>query len=371
MPEYPTSEYPTFLCLADMAEAAARRWGDALAAHVEEGGGSDLTRQANEAAFDRLRLWPRVLKDVSHGHTGLTLLGEAFAHPLLLGPLAYQKALHPEGEMATAEAAAAMDAGMVLSTLSSCQLEAVASRLPSRKWFQLYLQPRADDTLALLRRAEAAGYTALVVTVDVPVHGIRLRSRKAGYVMPEPVRAVNLDGQATPRTQVLNAGSSVIFQGHMATAPRWETLAWLQRQTSLPLILKGILHPQDAVQARQLGLAGVVVSNHGGRALEGSPASLAVLPLVRAAVGDDFLLLLDGGIRRGSDVFKALALGANAVLLGRPQAYGLGAAGALGVAQMLRLLREELELTMALTGCATLADISSACLVNPHEFSSC
>lgn len=364
-------EYPMFQCLADMAEAAGRRWGDALAAHVEEGGGSDLTCRANEAAFDRLQLWPRVLADVRQGHTGLTLLGEAFAHPILLGPLAYQKALHPEGEMATAEAAAAMDAGMVLSTLSSCRLEAVASQLPSRKWFQLYFQANPEDTLRLLRRAEAAGYSALMVTVDVPVHGPRLRSQKAGFVMPESVRAVNLDGQSAVQTHYLKPQDSVIFKGHMATAPRWESIAWLQRQTTLPIVLKGILHPQDALQAQGLGLAGIVVSNHGGRALEGSPASLAVLPQVRAAVGDDFLLLLDGGIRRGSDVFKALALGAHAVLLGRPQAYGLGAAGALGVAQMLRLLREELELTMALTGCVTLADIAPSCLVNPREFSPC
>ncbi|MEK6788016.1 MAG: alpha-hydroxy acid oxidase [Pseudomonadota bacterium] len=364
-------DYPSFLCMADMAEAAGRHWGDALTAHVEEGGGADQTRQANEAAFDRLRIWPRVLADVRQGHTALTLLDEAFAHPILLGPLAYQTALHPEGELATAEAATAMDAGMVLSTLSSCSLEAVAAQLPSRKWFQLYFQASPDDTLRLLRRAEAAGYSALVVTVDVPVHGARLRSQKAGFVMPKQVRAVNLEGLSAAQTHYLQAQDSVIFQGHMAAAPRWESIAWLQQQTTLPIILKGILHPQDALQAKRLGLAGVVVSNHGGRALEGSPASLAVLPQVRAAVGDDFMLLLDGGIRRGSDVFKALALGAQAVLLGRPQAYGLGAAGALGVAQMLRLLREELELTMALAGCATLADISSACLVNPNEFSSC
>ena len=324
----PDAVYPSFSCLADMAAEAGRRWGDALTAHVEEGGGADQTRLANEAEFDRLRIWPRVLADVRQGHTTLKLLGEAFAHPILLGPLAYQTALHPDGELATAEAAAAMDAGMVLSTLSSCTLEAVSAQLPARKWFQLYFQPRADDTLKLVRRAEAAGYSALMVTVDVPVHGARLRSQKAGFVMPDHVRAVNLAGMSAPQTHYLQAHDSVIFQGHMAAAPRWDSIVWLQQQTALPIILKGILHPQDALQARELGLAGVVVSNHGGRALEGSPASIAVLPQVRAAVGDDFLLLLDGGIRRGSDVFKALALGAQAVLLGRPQAYGLGAAGA-------------------------------------------
>lgn len=364
-------DHPSFLCLADMAEAAGRHWGAGLTAHIEEGGGEDQTQQANEAAFDRLRIWPRVLADVRQGHTALTLLGEAFVHPILLGPLAYQCALHRDGELATAEAAAAMDAGMVLSTLSSCSLESVAAQLPARKWFQLYFQAQADDTLRLVRRAEAAGYSALVVTVDVPVHGVRRRSQQAGFVMPDLVRAVNLTGMSAPQTHYLQAHDSVIFQGHMALAPRWDSIVWLQQQTALPIILKGILHSQDAVQAKSLGVAGIVVSNHGGRALEGSPASLAVLPQVRAAVGDDFLLLLDGGVRRGSDVFKALALGAQAVLLGRPQAYGLGAAGALGVAQMLRLLREELELTMALAGCATLADISAACLVNPNEFSAC
>lgn len=363
--------YPSFMSVADIAAAAGRHWGEALTVHVEEGGGEDLTRQTNETAFNRLCIWPRVLADVRGGHTALTLLGEHFVHPIVLGPLAYQCAFHPQGELATAEAATAMDAGMVLSTLSSCTLEAVAEQLPSRKWFQLYFQGQAEDTLALIRRAEAAGYSALVVTVDVPVHGLRLRSQQAGFVMPEHVQPVNLMHQSAPQTHYLHTHDSVIFQGHMAASPRWDSIVWLMNQTHLPILLKGILHPQDALRAKSLGVSGVVVSNHGGRALEGSPASLAALPQVRSAVGDDFLLLLDGGIRRGSDVFKALALGADAVMLGRPQAYGLGAAGSLGVAQVLRLLREELELTMALGGCASLSDITPACLVNPNEFLVC
>ena len=184
---------------------------------------------------------------------------------------------------------------------------------------------------------------------------------------PKHVRAVNVSDMPVPGPAHLTADQSIVFQGLMVHAPTWADLEWLRRETSLPIIVKGILHPDDAAQVATTGLDGVVVSNHGGRTLDGLPASLTALPRVRVAVGPDFLVLLDGGIRRGTDVFKALALGSNAVLVGRPQVYALAVAGALGVAHMLRLLREELEVTMALTGCPTLASIDANAIQPSRE----
>lgn len=195
------------------------------------------------------------------------------------------------------------------------------------------------------------------MTVDAPIDGVRNRAGRAGFVPPRHVRAANLPAAPAPARTRLPPEQSVVFQGLMAHAPTWADLAWLRKETPLPILLKGILHPDDAVRAVDLGLAGVVVSNHGGRTLDGLPASIAALPRVRAAVGAGVTVLLDGGVRRGTDVFKARVLGADAVLAGRPQVFALAVAGALGVAHVLRVLREELEVTMALTGCPTLSDI--------------
>ena len=204
------------------------------------------------------------------------------------------------------------------------------------------------------------GVFALVVTVDAPINGVRNRARRAGFTLPKHVRAVNLQGTSPPAASRLTPEQSGVFQGLMAHAPTWADLAWLRGETPLPVLVKGILHPDDALRTVDLGLAGMIVSNHGGRTLDGLPASITALPRVRTAVGADVPVLLDGGIRRGTDVFKALALGADAVLVGRPQVYALAVAGALGVAHILRVLREELEVTMALTGCPTLDSIDGS-----------
>ena len=204
------------------------------------------------------------------------------------------------------------------------------------------------------------GVFALVVTVDAPINGVRNRARRAGFTLPKHVRAVNLQGTSAPAASRLTPEQSGVFQGLMAHAPIWADLAWLRGETPLPVLVKGILHPDDALWTVDLGLAGMIVSNHGGRTLDGLPANITALPRVRTAVGADVPVLLDGGIRRGTDVFKALALGADAVLVGRPQVYAMSVAGALGVAHVLRVLREELEVTMALTGCPTLDSIDGS-----------
>ena len=298
-----------------------------------------------------------MLVDCRGGTTATTLFGETFAHPVLLAPVSYHKLVHPEGEIATAQAAAAQDTGMVVSTLASEPLESIAAALPANRWFQLYFQERPADTLSLVRRAEAAGYTALAVTVDAPVVGMRNDAERAGFSMPAEVTAANLARGPDPGPTVLEPGMSRVFQGAMSQAPGWDEVRRLCADTPLPVLLKGILSAADAVRARECGVRGLVVSNHGGRALALSPAALEMLPGIREAVGPDFTLLADGGIRRGSDVFVYLALGADAVLIGRPQLYALAVGGAAGVARMLRLIRDELEVTMALAGCPRITDI--------------
>lgn len=350
-------------CAADYERLAERFMATPSHAYIAGGSGHDVTVAANRAAYAQWSICPRVLSDVDQGHTQLSLPGaSALVHPLLLAPVAYQTLAHPQGELASAQAAEATHSGMLVSTLASYGLEDIARHAGPVRWFQLYLQPTREATLALLRRAEAAGYTAIVLTLDASIQVPSLRALQAGFRMPAHVAAVNVDPQAAPVTEPLREGHSRIFQGVMRQAPRWDDIDWLLAQTALPVWVKGVLHPDDARALQARGVVGVVVSNHGGRGLDGAPASLLMLKAVRQAVGPAWPLLFDGGIRSGADVFKALALGANAVLIGRLQLYALSVAGALGVAHMLQLLRDELEICMAQAGCATLADIQPSAL---------
>ncbi|MGH8493168.1 MAG: alpha-hydroxy acid oxidase [Moraxellaceae bacterium] len=351
----PLTVIPRDLVAAVDYERHARQHLDDNAWEYLSGGAADeITLHENRVAFDRLRLRSRVLADVKGGHTQLNLFGHRYAHPLFLAPLAYQRLFHADGELATALAADAMQAGMVVSTLASVRMEELPAPVQSARWFQLYFQADRAATLALLRRAEACGFSALLVTVDAPLAGIRNREQRAGFALPDGVAAVNLE---TLTASSAVTGSSVVFDVLMANAPGWADIEWLLGQTRLPVLLKGVLDAEDAKRALSCGIAGIVVSNHGGRVLDTLPASIDALPAVVTALEGKIPVLLDGGIRRGTDVFKALALGADAVLLGRPYIYALATAGALGVAHLLRTLREELEITMALCGCKTLEDI--------------
>lgn len=342
-------------------------------AYFSGGAGDEITLRANRAAWDGLALQPRVLRPLAGGHTRLRLLGRSMEHPILLAPVAFQRMAHPDGELASALAAATLGAGMVVSTQASVSLEAVADTFLSESargplWFQLYMQHDRGFTRALVERAERAGYEALVLTVDAPTHGARDRERRENFRLPMDVHAVNLAGLPPAPPPRLNTQDSALFQGLLHHAPTWDDLTWLHGITQLPIVLKGIMHPDDARQAVQHGVAAVVVSNHGGRTLDTSPASAAVLPRIAEALQGVLPLLVDGGIQRGTDVLKALALGASAVQVGRPYIYALANAGALGVAHVLKLLRDELEIAMALCGCATLADIDRDVLwsADPH-----
>ena len=353
--------------LADHELHARTQLDDNAWAYFSGGAADEISLRANRTAWDALPLWPRVLRPLAGGHTRVPLLGRTLAHPILLAPVAFQRMAHPDGELAMAYAAAALGAGVVLSTQASVSLESVAQAVlpdPGRGplWFQLYLQPDRGFTQALVQRAEAAGYEALVLTVDAPTSGVRDRERRAGFRLPPGVGPVNLAGLQAPASPPLSPGQSALFDGLLHHAPTWDDIAWLQSITRLPVLLKGVLHPADARQAVSVGAAGLIVSNHGGRTLDTAPATATALPRVVQAVGGAVPVLVDGGIRRGTDVLKAMALGASAVLVGRPAVWGLANAGAAGVAHVLRLLRDELEVAMALTGCATLAEATPALL---------
>lgn len=336
---------------ADYEAPARERLDPAAWRYLQEGGG--LTLAANRRAFEGRPLLPRPLADVRGGHTRLTLFGQAMEHPILLAPIAYQRLFHPDGEAASAMAAAAQGGAMVVSSLASQSLESIAEAALAAggpPWFQLYWQGEREATLRLTRRAEAAGYPVLMLTVDAPV-------KPASLTLPDGIAAVNLERPLAPAT--LAAGQSPVFDGWMAQAPTWDDLAWLRARIDGPLLVKGLLHADDAERAVGMGCDGLVVSNHGGRVLDGVPASLEALPGILARVAGRVPVLLDSGIRDGRDVYKALELGAAAVLLGRPYIWGLAAAGALGVAHVIRLLRDELECAMALCGHPTLAAIVS------------
>ena len=327
-------------------------------AYIAGGSGDDVTVRANRAAFGHWAIVPRLLRDVRAGHSRLMLGGMALPHPFLLAPVAHGRLAHPQAERATAHAAAATSTCLVASTLTSNTLEEIAASAGPSRFFQLYLQENPAHTLDLLRRAEATGYRALVLTLDAHLQLPSRSALAAGFAMPSECVPANLAHYAPSPATALAEGDSRIFQGAMRHAPTWDELRWLMQHTRLPLWIKGVAHPDDARRLKGAGAAGLIVSNHGGRGLDGSPATLATLPGVRAAVGPGYPVLMDGGVRSGTDAFKALALGADAVLVGRLQLYALAAAGALGVAHMIQLLTEELHATMAQAGCATLADIT-------------
>lgn len=339
---------------ADYLAHAQCRLDPAVWRYLQEGNGQGLTLAANRRAFDETVIVPRPLADVRGGHTRVELFGQAFAHPVVLAPIAYQRLFHPDGERASAMAAAAQGGLMTVSSLASQTLEDIAQAAAGPWWFQLYWQGERARTLRLVRRAQAAGCGAVVFTVDAPV-------KQAVMQLPEDVRAVNLEVPLAAQTP---PGGSAVFDGWMAQAPTWDDVAWLRDEVGVPLLLKGVLHPDDAVRAVAQGCDGLVVSNHGGRVLDGAPASLLALPRILEAAGGA-PVLLDSGVRNGSDAFKALAAGAAAVMIGRPYVWGLAAAGALGVAHVLRLTRDELEIAMALAGCADVAAVGRIGAASP------
>jgi 4-hydroxymandelate oxidase len=309
-----------------------------------------VTLRWNREAFQRIALRPRVLRDISRIDTNITLFDDILSYPILLGPVAYQKLMHPEGEVAAAHAAAEAGATFVMSTASNCAIEDVAAT-GARLWMQIYLQGDREVTRDLVRRAEAAGARALCLTVDTPVIGTRNRQARAKFALPPDLPTPHLDTVGRDRLSVVSAKREPIT---------WRDVEWLRSVTRLPLLLKGILDDEDAELAVKSGAAGIIVSNHGARNLDTVPAAIDALPAIAERVSVP--ILLDGGVRRGTDVIKAIALGAKAVMIGRPYAFALALDGASGVRRAIAILREELETSMALLGRASISEIDRSVL---------
>ena len=327
-------------------------------AYVDGGSGHNVTLRANVDAFTKYSIIPRSLKDLSEAHTQIQLLSQTYNHPIFLAPVAHQKLVHPRAEIATAEAAAATDTCIVASTLSSFSLEDIARNTHSQSWFQLYFQAKEADTHALLQRAIRAGYQAIVLTIDASIQVPSDSALKANFTFPDDMQAANIIHQSSSLTPAAaSTNHKSIFLRYMQTAATKERVQKLLSVSTIPVFIKGVMSDEDALLYQSLGAAGMIVSNHGGRTLDGVPACLTVLSQLRNAVGKDYPLLFDSGIRSGADIFKAIALGADAVLIGRLQVYALSVAGALGVAHMMKLLKEELALCMAIAGCASIEDI--------------
>ena len=338
--------------------------------YLAGGAGSEDTMDANRAAFRCWRIVPRVLRDVSMRDLSVDLFGQTLRAPVLLAPIGVQSIIHEEAEVAVARAAASLDVPVILSTASSKSIEDVAeANGEGNRWFQLYWPKDNDFAASLLQRAEAAGYRALVVTLDTYLLAWRDRDITNAYLpflygegvanyFSDPVFRAALDEppEENPTQAIL-----YFAQQFSNAALTWSDLYFLREQTRLPIILKGILHPDDARKAIDHGMDGIIVSNHGGRQMDGGIAALDALPDVVDAAGN-MPVLFDSGIRRGADVFKALALGARAVLLGRPYAFGLGVNGEKGVADVVHNLLADLDLTLGLSGCASWSEVGPECL---------
>ena len=310
------------------------------------GAGDEVSLADARAAWDRIRLRPRVLVDVATRDLSTAAFGRSLAHPVIVAPMAAHDLAHPAAELASARGAAAAGALYTLSTISSVPMEEVAAAAPDApRWFQLYAPADRSACRALVERAAAAGYDAVAVTVDLPLPGNRERDRRNDFVLH--LGAHLPPDQPTDETGIIELPTLT-----------WDDLAWLRAICPIPLVAKGVLRADDAVRAVELGCDGIWVSNHGGRQLDTAVAGIDALPAIAAGVGDRALLVVDGGVERGIDVLKGLALGADLVAVGRPVLWGLAARGAEGVREVLEIVREELSLAMALAGCRTIEEIT-------------
>jgi 4-hydroxymandelate oxidase len=346
----------SFRTLGDLERAARRGVSPAVWGYIQGGAGAERTLAANEAAFARWTIVPKALAGVRRVDLSTSILGARVPAPFFVAPTAYHRQVHPGGERATAAGASSLGTLGVYSTLSSDSLEAIARASPSSpRWFQLYLQPALARSRELVRRAERAGYTAVVVTVDAPVLGSRDRQARSGFALRRAVPIGAGSGFVSPpRGPTWDGGPYALEDSAEIT---WSAVEQVRRSTSLPLVVKGVLTPVDAARAVEVGASAVVVSNHGGRQLDLAPASLDALPEVVRAVQRKAEVYLDGGVRRGSDIVVALALGARAVGVGRPVLWALAAGGARGVRTYLRLLGTELANSLLLAGCASVRAI--------------
>ncbi len=376
--------------LEEVRRGARRALPRVIFDFVDGAAGDEVTAAANRSDLDALALEPRVLVDVSKVDLTTSVLGSPAALPLIGAPMGLTGLVHPGGELALARALHREGCPVVLAAMASCSIEEVAAGDPGGPvWFQIYAWRDRGFVRELIERARAAGHLALVVTVDVPVPAGRDRDRRNGFGLPPRAGVRTLAGAAVrprwsarfvrrPRMRVGNAvargggpGDTTSISAYIAEqfdpAVSWADLDWFRGQWEGPLLVKGVLREQDAREAVQRGADGIIVSNHGGRQLDHAPSAIGSLPAVAAAVGDGAEVYVDGGIRRGADVVKALAAGARACLIGRPLAYGLGVAGEAGAARVIEILRDELRTAMALAGCPAVTRLDPSYLRAPRK----
>jgi len=344
------------VALSDFESAARDRLPAMAWEYLAGGAGDEISLARNREMLDAIRLKPRVLRDVSRIDTRVTLFGREHRLPLVLAPTGYHRVFHPEGECETARGAAAAGVTLVVSTVATTPLEEVARTNDSPRWFQVYVQRDREWTRRQIGLAESCGYQAFMLTVDTPVLGSRDREKRARFQMPAHLKPRNFPPLPEGISDHHHDPHS-IYNPFLDPALSWKDVEWLRSNTSVPVLVKGVLAPEDARLAVGHGASGVVVSNHGGRNLDTVPAAIEALPGVVRAVGGRVPVLMDGGIRRGTDVIKALALGANAVMIGRPYLHGLAVAGAAGVARVVELLHLELMGAMALMGLTSVPEI--------------
>jgi len=337
--------------------------------YVNSGAGAETTLRANVNAFEDLHIVPRMLNDVSLRDTSSQLLGTTFPSSFAMAPIGVQSIFHPEGEIATARAAAHHGVPFIASTLSSYPLEEIAANLGNTpRWFQLYWSKDEELAISMVKRAEQSGYSAIVITVDTALLGNRERDLNNGYsplklgkgsanYLHDPVFQARLGGHPSPDDpDVINKIVDVIFNPSLT----WDDLRTIKNHTRLPILLKGILHEEDARKALDYGVDGLIVSNHGGRQLDGCISSIEALPSIAEVIKGEIPILLDSGIRRGSDVIKAKALGASAVLLGRPVIYGLAVAGELGARHVFQDFINDVDISLALSGLSSMGQVNQS-----------
>jgi isopentenyl diphosphate isomerase/L-lactate dehydrogenase-like FMN-dependent dehydrogenase len=350
----------TWVNLLELEELAREKLSQMTYDYYAGGAEDEITLRENRAAFGRIALRPRMLVDVSRIDTSTTVLGQPVPSPILVAPTAMHRLAHPEGEVATARGAGAAGALMAVSTLATCSLEEVAAAASGPLWFQLYVYKDRGVTRALVERAKVAGYKALCVTVDAPHSGRRERDDHNHFGLPPELHFANFE-HSSMRTMLPQSGRSGLgpyIASMMDLTLTWKDVVWFREMADMPVLVKGVLTAEDARLAVEHGADGIVVSNHGGRQLDTAVATIEALPEVVEAANGRAEVYLDGGVRRGTDVLKALALGARGVLLGRPVLWGLALAGAEGVERVLLMLRHELEEVMLLSGCPAIASIS-------------
>ncbi len=347
----------------DYEQAAAETMPETFYEYYAGGVADNLTLNENRAAFDRLKLLPRIFRDVSNISLETEIMGVKRPSPFLIAPAAMHKLGHPDGELATARAAHSLGVPQILSTLSSVAVEEVTA-VGHSVWFQLYIFRDRAWSQEIVQRAVAAGCEALVVTVDVPVQGLRENLKRIKFTIPSEIPLPNLNrpGHSQDAISLLK-----LVDVNFDPGLTWRDIDWLRSFTDLPIWVKGILRADDAQRAADASVAGIIVSNHGGRQLDTAVTPIEALPAIANAVGSQIELILDGGIRRGSDVLKALALGANAVSLGRAPLWGLSVNGAAGVQHILQILHDELSNVMAQCGCTTIAELTPDLIFNPRQ----